>query len=551
MVHQAGKTNSQADALSRLPQHKVSDADDNQQQIVLPPSVFMKLAATHFFQNPLEERIRNSSTKEAEVLAGLEQLKKHGLRRLANGLAEWEEENGLIYYRGRVYVPDEENLRRDMVEQCHDHWTVGHPGNHETLNKVDSQFWWPNMRAFVKKYVEGCEKCHRLKHQQHPRALTQLLPTPKGPWKIVGVDFVTQLPEAHGYDAIVTFSDHYTKRAHTLPTTSNVTAEGTIDLYYKEIFRLHGLPEAFVSDRGPQFAAKLMRTLLKRLGIQSNLTTAYHPQANGQTERTNQETEKFLRFYTSRRQDDWDEHLPMAEFALNSRVHSAHGRTPFEADHGYTPLFNIPVGRETGILTVDERMDLLQEVRKDVDAALTLEKRHRKERYESGKDKPHTFEKGDYVFLDARNINIKVPTRKLAEVNLGPFKIAEKIGELDYRLILPRSMKRLHPIFHVDKLSPWKGNEINGIRPSPPPPIVLDDQEEWEVREILNSRLKEYKVPQKGKGRKSKKITVLEYQVSWKDFDDSEDSWEPAENLENAPQLVEEFHRRHPLAPAL
>jgi hypothetical protein len=368
---------------------------------------------------------------------------------------------------------------------------------------------------------------------------------------VVGVDFVTQLPEAHGHDAIVTFSDHYTKRAHTLPTTSNVTAEGTIDLYYKEIFRLHGLPEAFVSDRGPQFAAKLMRTLLKRLGIQSNLTTAYHPQANGQTERTNQETEKFLRFYTSRRQDDWDEHLPMAEFALNSRVHSAHGRTPFEADHGYTPLFNLPVGRETGILTVDERMELLQEVRRDVDAALHLEKKHRKERYESGKDKPHTFKKGDYVFLDARNINIKVPTRKLAEVNLGPFKIAEKIGELDYRLILPRSMKRLHPIFHVDKLSPWKGNEVNGIRPLPPPPIVLDDQEEWEVREILNSRLKEYKIPQKGKGRKSKKITVLEYQVSWKDFDDSEDSWEPAENLENAPQLVEEFHRRHPLAPAL
>ena len=153
--------------------------------------------------------------------------------------------------------------------------------------------------------------------------------------------------------------------------------------------------------------------------------------------------------------------------------------------------------------------------------------------------------------MNAQDIKIKVPARKLADVNLGPFKIVEKIGNLDYRLALPRSMKRLHPIFHVDKLSPWKGNEINGLRPTPPPPIVLDDHEEWEVREILNSRLKEYTIPGKSRRSKAKKTTVLEYQVSWKDFDDSEDSWEPAENLENAPELVEEFHRRHPLAPAL
>jgi hypothetical protein len=301
-----------------MPHHRISDADDNTEQIVLRPEHFAKLAATSRLVNPLEERIRRASEREAVVLQAVESLKKGGAVKLVNGVAEWTEEDGLVRFKGKVYVPADEDLRRDVLKQCHDDPTSGHPGNHGTLERVQRQYWWPGMRAFVKKYVEGCDLCGRRKHAVHPRSTTRPLEVPHGPWESVGVDLITQLPISNGYDAIIVFTDHFSKQIHALPCSSSINTETVADVYYREIFRLHGLPLQFVSDRGPQFASHVMATLLERLGIKSNLTTAFNPQANGQTERANQEVEKYLRFYVTRRQNDWDTHLPMAEFVINS-----------------------------------------------------------------------------------------------------------------------------------------------------------------------------------------------------------------------------------------
>ena len=282
-----------------------------------------------------------------------------------------------------------------------------------------------------------------------------------------------------------------------------------------------------------------MRTLLQRLGIKSDLTTAYHPQSNGQTERTNQEIEKYLRLYVSRRQEDWSQHLPLAEFTINSRVHSAHGRSPFEVVYGYTPLFNLPIGKNSGIRGVDNRMARLAEVKTDVEAALRMEKAHQKEDFEAGKHTAHEFSVDDFVWLNGKDIKRKVASRKLGDIQLGPYKVLEKIGNLDYKLDLPRSMSRIHPVFHVDKLSPWKGNDINGILPPPPEPVELDDELEYEVREILDSRWVK-------RGRAQPK---LEYLVSWRGFLPRDDTWEPEGNLKNSEEYVKEFHRRFPEAP--
>lgn len=140
------------------------------------------------------------------------------------------------------------------------------------------------MRSFVEKYIQGCDTCARRKTAYHYPAALQPLEPPKGPWDIIGVDLITELPETlSGYTAIIVFTDLYGKQVHAILCKNELSADGAADIFYREIFRLHGLLSAFVSDRGPQFAAKLMRTLLARLGIKSSLTTAYHPQANGQT----------------------------------------------------------------------------------------------------------------------------------------------------------------------------------------------------------------------------------------------------------------------------
>ena len=144
LAHCPGKANTLADPLSRMASHQVPDSDDNLQQTVLGPELFAQIAATTLV-NPLEDRIRQASVREAEVLEGLRGLKTKGPSRLANGLLEWEEDNGLVYHRGKVYVPPDEELRKEVVRQCHDDPTAGHPGLHRTLDLVDTHFGWPTM----------------------------------------------------------------------------------------------------------------------------------------------------------------------------------------------------------------------------------------------------------------------------------------------------------------------------------------------------------------------------------------------------------------------
>ena len=124
--------------------HQVTDMEDNRQQVVLKPEHFTQIAAAHL-ENLLEEKIRQASEREAEVLKGLETLRKRGLHRLVDGIAEWEEDNGLIYHRGRVYVPPEGELRKEVLQQCHDHPTAGHPGPNATLDLVSTHYWWPTL----------------------------------------------------------------------------------------------------------------------------------------------------------------------------------------------------------------------------------------------------------------------------------------------------------------------------------------------------------------------------------------------------------------------
>ena len=185
------------------------------------------------------------------------------------------------------------------------------------------------------KYVRSCDKCQRTKtFPAKPFGTLQPNAIPSQPWEVVTTDMVVGLPSCQGYDSILVVCDRFTKKIHVMPTNIELSAEGAARLYRDNVWRHHGLQHATISDCGPQFASRFMKELNRLLGIKTSLSTAYHPQTDGQTERVNQEIEQFLRLFVNYHQNDWVEWLSIAEFSFNNKIHSATHYSPFYLDNG-------------------------------------------------------------------------------------------------------------------------------------------------------------------------------------------------------------------------
>ena len=539
ITHKAGKSNGRADALSRRVDLQVNDEDDNLDQVVLKPSQF-KVAANqrgHAAVIPdtaILRRIRTCSDKDQIVAEALEKIQDLGPPRLQRDFTEWNAEQGLLLFRGCIYVPKDVTLRRDIVQMHHDAPAAGHPGRAKTLELVSRNYWWPGMTKFINDYVDTCDVCNRTKtFPAKPQGPLKPNEIPEGPWQVMTTDMIVGLPKSQGFDSILVVVDRFTKQAHFIPCHETLTAEGAAELYIRDIFRHHGVPAKVISDRGPQFASKYLQAIYKGLGIKPALSTAFHPQTDGQTERLNQEVEQYLRAFVNHRQDDWAKHLPIAEFALNNRVHSATGHSPFFMLTGYHPSAMARSGPMSTVPAAEKRLSLLEEVRRDCQASLELAAERMKRYYDRQVQEAPIFQPGDKVWLDARNLKIRQPSRKLSPKRLGPYKVIRRTGDLDYELKLPPSVP-VHPVFHVSLISPYKNSPIPGRMPTEPPPIEVEGEEEYEVEHIKDSRIFRRQ---------------LQYLVKWKGYDDSHTSWEPARNVANARRLVEAFHHQHPSAP--
>jgi hypothetical protein len=306
---------------------------------------------------------------------------------------------------------------------------------------------------------------------------------------VISTDFVSPLPPSRGFDSIQVYSDHYTKGAHFVATRTTADAMTVIDHHIKHIFPLHGAPEKFVSDCGPQFAARMTQEFYKHLGIEQALTTAYHPQANGQTERTNQDLVRYLCMFANTNQDNWADLLPMAEFAYNSHVHSATGKSLFKLLYGYQLQWETPVGGSSVAPAIDQRMDQLWKARADAEAALCMSK----EAMASSSadyhcDRP-VFKVGDWVWLNTIDLRIKQPSPKLGDKRRSPYQVMEVVNSNSYRLDCDDL--GIHNVLSVDRLLCWGGNEVNGTTPIPPPPVVIEGEEEYVVKSIRDSRIHE------------------------------------------------------------
>ena len=534
--HQPAVKSARTDALSRNPLWKPTQRD-NQNMILIQgerdknPEIRIAQIPT----DPLLEEIRKEKQVEPEVFTALENLKKQAPNPIKNQLREWELHDELILYKGRIYVPNNKELKRRILHRHHDHPAAGHPGREKTVELVSREYWWPSLTTFVHNYVDGCEECQRNKIlPRRPLAIMGRHDIPDTPWQIISVDMITDLPTSNGKDSILCIVDYHTKQAHAIGTNKTLTAPQLADLYLQHVWKLHGTPQKIVSDRGPQFASEFTRHLQRALKIESALSTAHHPQTDGQTERFNQTLETYLRIFTNYHQKEWEELLPYAEYSYNSQKHSATGYSPFFLLYGYDPTFEVNTSPVSKVPSVEDRRKMLELLRKETVTMLERTQELMAQRQDNGITEEE-YERGDKVWLEATNIKTTAPTKKLAAKRLGPFKVIEKIGKHAYKLSLPPGMKNVHPVFHKNLLRAYHHDAIKGRRNPPPAPIeITPSDERYEVEEILDSK----KV---GKG--------IQYLIKWKGYHEEESTWEPRRNIDDAEEELRKYHKKFPHKP--
>ncbi|SJL04701.1 uncharacterized protein ARMOST_08071 [Armillaria ostoyae] len=531
LKHKPGTANVKADLLSRRSDHDQGE-DDNGDITVLSPEHFRAMIMPTLSET--HERVRTVTRQKELWDKGIAASLEH-----ERGITE---KDGILYYDNRVYVPRHSSLRGEIIAQSHDHITAGHPGIAKTRELVQREYWWPKIHKDVEAYVKGCETCQRTKSNTqakaaplHPNAI------PTEPWTHISVDMVTGLPFSNGHDALLVIVDRFSKAIILVPCNVELSAEGWARILRDHVYARHGMPQVVISDRGPQFVSAFMKELYRMLDIKQNASTAFHPQTDGQTERINQEVEKYLRIFINYHQNNWADWLPLAEFAHNNRIHSATGKSPFMILYGRNPRI-IPDSPRTPNSKVPAASDFskaIAQIHKETEVALEKAAGRMKAQYDKHKRSPQEYHVGDKVWLDATNLHLPRPKKKLDDKRVGPFLVLEKTGASTYKLKLPPHWK-IHLRFNEKLLSPFEPPSFpNQEQPPPPPPDLIDGEEEWEIEEILDAKTRKIR----GK-RGEPSSTVVDYLIKWVGHTREHNSWVTASEMGNAQEAIAEYEAK-------
>ena len=524
--HVPGKIHAAADMLSRPPGVDKGE-DDNTDITLLPEPVFVRLADE---PDPkwisIEEQVQQEQQRQPQLMKEWRNRYQLEFVKLAMepSIRLWKHEDKMVF-------PPNDELKRDLLHLIHDKPTAAHTGQDWTIYTAKRVAWWPAMSKWVENYVKGCDKCQQnkaLTHQITPPPYKINIPPTAQLFEIVAMDLITQLPNSHGHDAILTIVDHgCTRAALFLPCTTNITGEGIAKLYLDNVYRWFGIPSKIISDRDPHFTSHFSTSLCQRLGIDRNISTAYHPQTDGLSERKNQWVEQYLRFVTSTSQDDWSDWLTIATAVHNKYPNATTCIAPIEALLGYSPRITMELPYPpTTVQLVDDRTRKATEKRKQAKEALNEAARAAP---------PDSYQVGDKVWLEAKHLALPYQTPKLAPKRHGPFTITKRVSAVAYQLQLPTAWT-IHDVFHASLLTPYRETTEHGTNYTRPPPDLIEDAEEYEVEAIVNHR---------HFGRKQQ----LQYLIKWKGYPDADNMWEAADHV-HTPTLIQIYHRKNPLSPS-
>jgi len=436
-----------------------------------------------------------------------------------------------LLYRNKIYVP--RPLRSTVLALCHDSPSAGHKGRESTLKFVRRSYDWPTSSADVRKYVSTCDTCQKVRsHHHNTSAPLQPLPPSTRPWSSITWDHIVPLPLSNGYDAILVIVDRFTKLSHFIPANSTDTAPDLARQFVNHVYRLHGLPDSIISDRGTTFSSQWWRSICNILKIDTRLSTAFHPRTDGQTERTNQSVEHFLRCFVDYQQTDWADWLPLAEFSYNSSSHSSVSSSPFFASQGFEPrsIADSASGLSTADTTVTDHASSLKAAHDATQVSLASAAER------MATDGPiRTFSPGDMVLLDATNISTTRPAKKFDDRYIGPFEVLQRTGPVNYKLRLDSRRNRRNPVFHINLLHPYHDPAtFPGRTNHPRPPPELDGS--YVVETIHDSRIRRRRV---------------QFLVGWVGYPPDDLDWVSADDFDADDLVVNDFRARHPTKPCL
>ena len=517
-----GEKNCAADALSRLPDPPLRVVAS-----IMSASRVQKIRSRFELEDALLQDIQTGYENDAFT---------EKLTRASVGMPNIQKRNGFWFVNDRLFIPKAQGLRETLYRIAHDR--LGHFGSQKTYETLQTSYYWPNMRRDLETaYIPSCADCQRNKSSTtKPIGPLHPLPVPDDRCDSVAIDFVGPLPMDEGYDSLVTFTDRLGSEIRIVPTTTTITAEQFADLFFRHWYCENGLPLEIVSDRDKIFLSCFWKELHKLTGIKLKMSTAYHPESDGASERTNKTVIQAIRFAVERDQRGWVHTIPKVRFNIMNTINASTGFTPFQLRFGRSarvlpPIIRPHAEKDSRQQTAVDIIKYMQPIQLEAKDNLLTAKVRQAYQENSHRQLSFPFAVGDRVVLSTANRRRVYKTGGKPHVAKfmprfdGPYPvIATDEAHSTVTLALP-SQSRLFPVFHTSEVKPFQENN-DSLFPTralhPPNPINVDGQQEFFIDKIVDERRR---------GRRK------QYLVRWRGEGPEGDIWLNEEELEECEAL--------------